>query len=173
MMKLKLSHNAQAMVEFALALPIFLMVVYGLLETGRLVYLYSAVTTASREAARYGAAWGVNNTTDDIPKYQDCVGIRNAARKVGILLNLQDTDITITYDHGPGVTNFTTPPVCDATSGADPDVASAVSSGDRILVTINYTYNPIVRVVPSWNNRIISSGPAARTIVGKIDLNGP
>jgi Flp pilus assembly protein TadG len=170
-MKKKLPQKAQAMVEFALALPIFLMVVYGLLETGRLVYLYSAVTTASREAARYGSAWGINNSADEIPKYQDCVGIRNAARQVGILLDLQDEDILIQYDHGPDDTTVIT--VCDATTGADGEVASAVVTGDRVVVTVQYSYDPIINVIPSWSNRIISSGPSARTIVGRINLNGP
>jgi Flp pilus assembly protein TadG len=171
MMQIKHRHNAQALVEFALALPIFLMVVYGLLETGRLVYLYSAVTTASREAARYGAAWGVNNTADMVPKYADCLGIKDTARKVGILLNLLNGNIVVQYDHGPGTLPFL---VCDRNSaGPDLDVSAGVRTGDRILVTVNYTYSPIVRVVPSWNNRTITSGPSARTIVGRINLGYP
>ena len=173
-MQIKLRHNAQALVEFALALPIFLMVVYGLLETGRLVYLYSAVTTSSREAARYGAAWGLSEA-GGVPKYEDCVAIRNAARKVGILLDLQDANILIQYDRENPLTHVKTViAVCDRlTAGADPEVEAAVKSGDRILVTVNYSYTPIVNVVPSWTNRTISSGVSARTIVGRVNLNTP
>ena len=33
-------NKAQAMVEFAIALPILLMLLYGILEAGRLLFLY-------------------------------------------------------------------------------------------------------------------------------------
>ena len=50
--------RAQAMVEFAIALPILLMLLYGILEAGRLMFLYSTVVTASRQAVRFGSATG-------------------------------------------------------------------------------------------------------------------
>ena len=46
--------NAQGMAEFALVMPVLLLVVYGLFEVGRLVFIYSNVITAAREAVRYG-----------------------------------------------------------------------------------------------------------------------
>ena len=49
---------AQAMVEFAIALPVLLLLLYGILEAGRLLFLYSTVVTASRQAVRYGSATG-------------------------------------------------------------------------------------------------------------------
>jgi hypothetical protein len=45
-------YRAQGMVEFALALPIVLMLMLGVVEFGRLMVTYSSVYTASREAAR-------------------------------------------------------------------------------------------------------------------------
>ena len=47
---------AQAMVEFAIALPVLLLLLYGILEAGRLLFLYSTVVTASRYAVCYGSA---------------------------------------------------------------------------------------------------------------------
>ena len=47
---------AQAMVEFALVLPILLLVVYGLIEVGRALFIYNSVASAARQATRYGAA---------------------------------------------------------------------------------------------------------------------
>ena len=55
--------KAQAMVEFALALPLLLLLLYGILETGRLLFMYSTVVTASRQAVRYGSATGTGNET--------------------------------------------------------------------------------------------------------------
>src|SRR5512143_4259638 len=71
---------AQAMVEFALALPILLLVVYGLIETGRLLFMYASVVTAARQAARYGSATGDIGTGTRY--YNDCNGIEAAARKL-------------------------------------------------------------------------------------------
>ena len=42
----------QSMVEFALVLPIFLLIVLGLVDLGRAVFSYTSITNAAREAAR-------------------------------------------------------------------------------------------------------------------------
>ena len=61
------------MVEFAIALPILLMLVYGLLEVGRLLFTYSSVVNATRQAVRYGSTTGAGDrgtpldTADDAP----------------------------------------------------------------------------------------------------------
>jgi Flp pilus assembly protein TadG len=47
------------MVEFALALPLLLLLIFGILEVGRMVFTYSSVVNASREAVRYGSATGL------------------------------------------------------------------------------------------------------------------
>ena len=62
------------MVEFGLALPILLLVVYGLIESGRAVFIYASVATAARQAARYGSATGDNGA--GTLYYNDCSGIR-------------------------------------------------------------------------------------------------
>ena len=100
--KSKNKSAAQAMAEFALVLPILLLVVYGLLETGRLLFIFATVNTASRQAVRYGSAIGLvdtdNNGTLDTPRYQDCNGILAAANRVAFITNF--TNVNITYDGG-------------------------------------------------------------------------
>src|SRR5919109_4152728 len=91
--------RAQAMVEFAIVLPILLLLLYGLLEAGRLLFIYSTIVTASRQAVRYGSATGEGSTT--VPRYQDCAGIRAAAQRVDYLDSFEDKDILIQYDTGP------------------------------------------------------------------------
>ena len=44
--------RAQAMVEFAIAAPILFALIIGIFEVGRMIFIYSAVTNASREAVR-------------------------------------------------------------------------------------------------------------------------
>lgn len=52
--------RGQAIVEFALVLPIFVLLVFGILEFGILFHHYMVVTAASREGARTAALGGTN-----------------------------------------------------------------------------------------------------------------
>lgn len=47
--------KGQSLAEFALILPMFLLVVMGIFDLGRGIFIYSAVHNAAREGARYGA----------------------------------------------------------------------------------------------------------------------
>ena len=49
------SRAGQALVEFALVLPIFLVAIFGLIDVGRLVYQHSVLSQAAREGARLAA----------------------------------------------------------------------------------------------------------------------
>lgn len=53
------SGAGQSLVEFALVLPIFLLLLFGLIDIGRFVYTANALNQAAREGARFGsvAAW--------------------------------------------------------------------------------------------------------------------
>jgi Flp pilus assembly protein TadG len=75
--------KGQTLVEFALVVPIFVLVVLGLFDIGRAVFNYSTVANAARQAARVAV---VN---------QDQDAIRAAAKQAGTGLGLTDADITI------------------------------------------------------------------------------
>ena len=92
--------RAQTLVEFALVLPLLLVLIYGILEVGRLIFIYSILVSASREAVRYGSATGLN-VGGGVPRYNDCAGMRAAAQNVDFLNAFADADILITYDRGP------------------------------------------------------------------------
>lgn len=47
--------RGQSLVEFAFVLPIFLLMLFGLVDIGRFVYLNSTLSQAAREGARRGA----------------------------------------------------------------------------------------------------------------------
>jgi Flp pilus assembly protein TadG len=47
--------NAQSFVEFALVLPLLLILVFGIIDFGMGLRTYIGVSTATREGARYGA----------------------------------------------------------------------------------------------------------------------
>ena len=155
--------RAQAIVEFAIVLPILIMILVGLLEVGRLIFIYSAATNSSREAARYGSAVGLGD--DGLHKYNNCAGIRDVAKSSAFLLDLPDANIAISYDHGPGTGSPFV--VCDAVSGEDADVV--VSSGDRVLVTVTAPYSPMVKLIPITPRTFILE--SARTIFGIVELD--
>jgi Flp pilus assembly protein TadG len=56
----KRHESGQSMTEFAIVLPIFLMLVFGVLDLGRVVWANSALAHASREAARSAIVLGEN-----------------------------------------------------------------------------------------------------------------
>jgi len=47
--------RGQALVELALVLPIFFLLVFGLVDLGRAVFVYNSLAEASREGARWGS----------------------------------------------------------------------------------------------------------------------
>ncbi len=152
--------KAQTMVEFALVFPLILVITYGMMELGRMVWIYAAVTTAAREGARYGAASGDVGTKH---YYQDCSGIKAAVKRTAILVPITDANISISYDNGstPTKTWATCPPT--GTNGFDPIIL-----GDRITVRVNATYQPILGFL-GINGFTISSRNS-RTILSIIEL---
>jgi hypothetical protein len=112
------SRRGQSLVEFALALPILLFILLGLLEVARWFHSYLAVQYASREAARFavtgnppmyisdgpGSCEELGNPVTGDPyslpaEYEQCrvdyiknVGVNLA--KLGVLADENQTDIT-------------------------------------------------------------------------------
>lgn len=146
---------AQGMVEFALVLPILLLIIFGIIAFGHFFFSYSLVVAASREAARFGAAVGL--TENSIPRYRDCAQIRRAAVGAGELAGVDGTDSTvqITYDQGPKL-DGTTVVYTDALGAPvgcpiDDIGPGFIELGDRIVVTVTVTYQPIVPLVITDN----------------------
>ena len=166
-LKTKLSQKrGQAIVEFALVLPLLLLLVVGLIEAGRAIFIYSSVTNASREAARYASAYGVN--ADGVPRYQDCAGIRAEAARTGFYLAMDD--IEITYDKGLDMSVDPPVPIAAAhyTCVGDTDPLVVLECGDRVTVTINETYSPMLNLIPLKPQDIVSS--SSRTFLGVITM---
>jgi hypothetical protein len=148
----------QGMVEFALTLPLLLVLVIGVMEFGRLLFTYSAITTGTREAARYGAGSGLNGSSQ--ARYQDCQGIRDTAKRISGLAGIQDGDIVIAYDQGPGEAAVGTCPV----GGSGP----ALELGDRIIVTVSAEFQPVVPILNVPPLEITSV--ARRTILKDVEV---
>ena len=55
--------NGQAVIEFALVLPLVLLLLLGIIEISILFYDHAMITNASREGARVGIAFRANGST--------------------------------------------------------------------------------------------------------------
>lgn len=152
--------RGQAMVELAFVLPLFLLLLVGIMEVARVVFIYNAVYTASREAARYGASTGPN--ASGTPHYNDCSGMRAQAKKTGILAQLNDADITINYDSGPDSLGNT------VSKGGCPSAVNALTLGDRVVVSITKTYTTLVPIT-GFSFPITST--TGRTLIKDLDVN--
>jgi uncharacterized protein (UPF0333 family) len=137
----------QAIVEFALAVPIILVLAFGIMEFGRLFFAYSSVVTAAREAARFGSS---------VDNYQDCAGIQAAAVRVGGLAGVESSHVHISYDDGFGGSLRACPP-------------GNLPLGSRVIVELrDVPFTPVMPLVdiPSMTLHSI----ARRTILIGLEL---
>lgn len=147
------------MTEFALVLPLLLLVMWGTIEAGRFLFIYVSVSSASREAARYGAAAGLGG--GGVARYRDCDGIRAAAQRIGTIAGIDpNSGVLVGYDNG------------DASNwrGSCPAGSSGPVLNDpapRVVVTTSVIYNPIVPLVPFARDFPVRS-VTARTILKDI-----
>lgn len=52
----------QALVEFALVIPLFLILLFGVIDIGRIAYINNAMSEGAREASRWGSVQGRSST---------------------------------------------------------------------------------------------------------------
>ncbi len=78
--------RGEGLVEFALILPVLMLVLMGIIDLGRAVYAYNVVANSAREGARYGIA-----------SPSDTVGMINVARSSAV--GLDPNRITVTVNN--------------------------------------------------------------------------
>jgi len=154
------NEQAQEIVEFAIVLPILLVLLVGILEVVRMIFIYAAINNASREAVRYASAVGLNDAKT-AEKYRDCDGIKEIATRSAFFTNLT---VSISYDHGPGQSAFDT---CDGS--IDTVTINSGTDHDRATVTVSAVYRPMINLVPMRQRTFTSS--SSRSILGIMVLN--
>ena len=75
--------KGQALVEFALILPIFILVLAGIFDGARAIYAYNTISNAARAGAREAV---VNQTPSDI---------RGVAKQAGVALGMSDANVQL------------------------------------------------------------------------------
>jgi Flp pilus assembly protein TadG len=116
--------QGQSLVEFALVLPILLLILLGVVDLGRVYYAYVTLTNASREGARFGATYGWTTPTTT----QSAIRNRTKNESANVL-KLADSNIIVecsATDTPPFIYTWTN--------------CSSVNPGYAVRVTVNYTF---------------------------------
>lgn len=99
-MKVFRPKNGQSMVEFALILPLILLIVILFVDLARIVYIYSALYHAVREGARYAVVTQFDTNGDRQAEVRQTV----IDYAVSVPLNLTDVEVVCeggTMPNGP------------------------------------------------------------------------
>src|SRR5436190_1943649 len=81
--------TAQGLLEFALILPMLLLVLFGIIDMGWMVFNFSQLYNGLREGVRYGSVPGLNT----VLQYEDCTGIRDMIIKQAGFSGIQASNI--------------------------------------------------------------------------------
>ena len=93
-----------AAVEFALVLPILVVLAFGIIDFGRLLYTYNNLTSAVREGARFAAV----QTKEDVVKTAAIQGRVSDYIAAFGGTPVANSQIQVTYDAAPPATRFIT-----------------------------------------------------------------
>ncbi len=129
----KRKSRGQALVEFALVLPIILTLFGGIIDFGWVVFNYAQLYNALREGLRYGSVPGF--TTPQ--QYYQCDAIRQKIRDVANASGIQASNITITYDTGDPAQSIGPCPAGHASAIIGTDISRPIRSGDRLFIDLN------------------------------------
>ncbi len=158
--------RGQGLVEFALVLPVFLLILFGLVDVGRLVYMNTVLSQAAREATRVGsveASWiGSTDASCGTTGGPTCPADYNAWHAdVASAANRMVTPF------GPIPINkvFTKCTAVAAPSGAWTDqTCGSPSNGNLISVRTELTFRPITPVIASIVGNVTLAGAATMSI---------
>jgi Flp pilus assembly protein TadG len=85
----------QSLVEFALVVPGFLLLLFGLIDFGRIVYIQNAISEGAREGTRWGSVQGrsANTTTRETVRIHT-VGIMTAVPSPTVTVSCQNYSVS-------------------------------------------------------------------------------
>lgn len=178
--------SGQSLVEFALVLPIFILMLFGVLDVGRLVYANAALSQAAREGARLAAteaAW-IGLSGPGCVSDPSGIGAGNPGAHVcpttltAFKAHVADAVNRMAVGLGPLTAIYVS---CNAGSVADPPPSGAWtessgggngcatsgangSSGDLVSVRVAYTFSPVTPIITSLIGAVPLSGSTTMVI---------
>jgi Flp pilus assembly protein TadG len=104
------SARGQSLVEFALVIPIIVLLVAAFVEIGRAVFAYNTIANAARQGARVAAVNQLDDVTDcDASRpvedpFEPHWSIRGCVMVAASTLGIDTDNVTIAYDAPPATT---------------------------------------------------------------------
>jgi Flp pilus assembly protein TadG len=134
--------EGNSMIEFSLIAVMFIIVLLGVVDIGRLALIYTTLAESARAGARYAIVHGADRSgaqgsSPDAPSgTTDNSQVQTIVKDFasGGLLNLNNLNTTVTYS---------------------PSTSNAV--GTSVTVTVSYTYDPLVSYYNSLLNVTMKS----------------
>src|SRR5690348_2938556 len=117
------SSSGQGLVEFALILPVLVLIFMGIVDFGRAIYAYNAVSNAAREGARTG----IVDQRMTSGTYNAAIEAANQATALGLTAS-DPTQVLVTFPN---------------TSGT----CGTVTVGCPVRVRVQYQFNAITPII--------------------------
>jgi Flp pilus assembly protein TadG len=164
--KVRQQRRGQALVEFALALPLFLLLVFGLIDLGRFVLTDSLLSQAAREGARLAAveaSW-IGSTDDSCGSDYGPVC---PATTAALASDVQVAANRMVAGLGGSITAVYVS--CDAPGGEPSGLWNGVACASRVpgnvvSVRVEYTYESITPVISTFIGPVLRHGAATMVI---------
>jgi Flp pilus assembly protein TadG len=137
--------RGQGLVEFAVVLPVLMMVILGLLDLGRAIYTYNTLSQASRQASRMAI---VNQTS---------TSIKDEAIAYGATLGLAQSNVDVCFK-----TETTTQKNCSSNTDNCPQSTRVI--GCLAIVNTHVSYAPFTPIVALLFNTINLSSTSVEPI---------
>jgi Flp pilus assembly protein TadG len=128
----RLGPDGQTLVEFALVLPVFVLLLVGLFDAGRAVFALSTINNAAREAARVAIV------------DQTLAHVKAEGQAQAVALAIPADQVSVRYRNH------------DDTEDCSSQTAPSV--GCIAVVTVEYTYVPATPVIGQLMGRITMRG---------------
>lgn len=150
------------MVEFAISATALLLIMFGILEFGRVMYIYHTVSNAARLGSRYAIVRGANCTVLDNCPNATSAQIETWLRSQVPMLDSSTTTLPGCSNAGMCVTatwsTSTDPSVdCSATDPAGND-----GIGHMVCVTVSYPFN---FAVPFVSNTPLTLSSTSKMVI--------
>ncbi len=132
--------RGQGLVEFAVALPIIVLIFFGIFDLGRGVYAYNTIANAARAGARVAVVNQIETTpAGDCNQSRPIENpgaphwsIKTCAANSAVSLGIQTSAVTVMYSTPPTTTLSCSP---------------SLNVGCIASVTVTYTYTPSTPVI--------------------------
>jgi Flp pilus assembly protein TadG len=113
-----------SVVEFAIILPLIVWLIFGIMEIGFVLYDKTMITQASREGARAGVVFRVPAVADE-----EIIQVANDFLGTSLITFGEPQTATVTVTR------------------------NGLSAGDRLKVTVSYTYTALVFSIASMGKK--------------------